>query len=137
MKYMFLESFVFSIKTSKKEQFIRITQDINDIVFRSGADMGNVKIFIPHTTAAVTINQAANPDIIKDILTLLNSSTTNQRLLNSEGNSDSHFKSSLFGVSLEIPIEKGKLALGEWQGVFFCEFDGPRTRKVHIDILGH
>ena len=134
---MFVENNVFSIKSSRREQFISITDDINELVHRSGAEIGNVKIFVPHTTAAVTINQNANPDVIKDIQTILTASIKGHRLLNAEGNSDSHFKSSLFGVSLEIPIEKKKIVLGEWQGVFFCEFDGPRTRKIHVQIWGH
>lgn len=134
---MFVENNVFSIKSSKREQFISITEDINNLVYRSGAEVGVVKIFIPHTTAAVTINQNANPDVIKDIQTILARSVNGNRLLNAEGNSDSHFKSSLFGVSLEIPIERKKIILGEWQGVFFCEFDGPRTRKIHVQVWGH
>ncbi|WP_371804084.1 secondary thiamine-phosphate synthase enzyme YjbQ [Candidatus Lokiarchaeum ossiferum] len=134
---MFVENNLFSIKSSKREQFISITEDINNLVLRSGAEVGVVKIFIPHTTAAVTINQNANPDVIKDIQTILASSIKGHRLLNAEGNSDSHFKSSLFGVSLEIPIERRKMILGEWQGVFFCEFDGPRTRKIHVQVWGH
>ena len=134
---MFVENNVLSIKSAKREQFISITEDISDLVYRSGAEVGMVKIFIPHTTAAVTINQNANPDVLKDIQSILASSIKEHRLLNAEGNSDSHFKSSLFGVSLEIPIDKKKIVLGEWQGIFFCEFDGPRTRKINVQIWGH
>ena len=127
----------FSIKTQKREQFIPITDDLNTLVKKAGARIGSCKIFIPHTTAAVTINENADPDVMRDILTILDELAPHQRrFLHSEGNSDSHIKSSLFDVTLEIPIEKGVLALGQWQGVFFCEFDGPRTRKVNVQIFG-
>jgi secondary thiamine-phosphate synthase enzyme len=133
---MFVESSTFSIKSTRREQFISITGDINDLISRSRSELGIVKIFVPHTTAAITINQNANPDVARDIQTILSNGIKDNQLLNSEGNSDAHFKSSLFGVSIEIPIEKGKLSLGEWQGVFFCEFDGPRTRKIHVQVWG-
>ncbi|MHA1522236.1 MAG: secondary thiamine-phosphate synthase enzyme YjbQ, partial [Promethearchaeota archaeon] len=104
---MFLETYNYSLKTSRREEFIQITQDIDGILKKSGAKSGWVKIFCPHTTAALTINQNANPDVVHDIGTLLHNKVNNQRMLNVEGNSDAHFKSSMFGVFLEIPFENG------------------------------
>lgn len=127
----------FSLKSSKREQFLPISMDLNNLLEKAQAKSGLMKIFIPHTTAAVTINQNANPDVVIDIITILTELIPQKQLLNIEGNSDAHFKSSLFGSSLEIPFEDGKLALGEWQGVFFCEFDGPRTRNIKVQIWAH
>lgn len=124
----------FSLTTSKHEEFIEITRELNEILQKNNSKSGIIKIYIPHTTAAVTINQSANPDVPIDLLTILSELTMNSRLLNVEGNSDAHFKSSLFGTFLEIPFQNVRLSLGEWQGVFFCEFDGPRTRNVKVQI---
>lgn len=124
------------MKTNRREEFIQITQDVEGILKKSGAKFGSAKIFCPHSTASITINQNANPDVIRDIGSILQNHIPHQQLLNVEGNSDAHFKSSLFGVNIEIPIENGVLALGSWQGIFFCEFDGPRTRKVIVQIFG-
>ena len=131
---MFIESYHFSLKSSKREEFIEITERINNFIEEANATDGFVKVFIPHTTAAVTINQNANPDVTSDLITILAEMVHHQRLLNVEGNSDAHFKSSLFGVNLEIPFTNQKLTLGPWQGIFFIEFDGPRTRNVHVQI---
>ena len=127
----------FSLKSKKREQFISISSDLNNLLEKVEAKAGLMKIFIPHTTAAITINQNANPDVVTDINTILSNLIPQQRLLNVEKNSDAHFKSSIFGSSLEIPFEEGKLDLGEWQGVFFCEFDGPRTRNLKIQIWSY
>jgi secondary thiamine-phosphate synthase enzyme len=134
---MFLEMFSLNVKTLKREQFISITDDINALIQKSGAKIGSCKLFVPHTTAAITINENADPDVIRDLFTIMDELIPHQRrFLHSEGNSDSHFKSSFFGVSLEVPIEKGKLSLGQWQGIYFCEFDGPRMRRVKVQIFG-
>ena len=133
-KKLYIESYNFSLKSSKREEFIQITENVNNLIKEAQADEGLVKIFIPHTTAAITINQNANPDVARDIITILGEHIPKKRMLNVEGNSDAHFKSSLFGVFLEIPFENGKMSLGEWQGVYFCEFDGPRTRTVRIQV---
>src|SRR6056297_3938095 len=126
---MFLQVFKFSIKTSKREQFISITDKINELVKESGALVGSCKIFIPHTTAGVIINENSDPDVRRDFQTILTELVPHQRrFLHSEGNSDSHFKSSLMGNNVDVPIDRGKLDLGQWQGIFFAEFDGPRTR---------
>ena len=115
---MFLEHYNFFVKTQKREQFIPITEELNSFVKKSGARNGFCKVFIPHTTAAVTINENADPDVISDITKLIDEMAPHQlHFLHSEGNSDAHMKSSLLGVSLEIPIEEGFLGLGQWQGV--------------------
>ncbi len=133
---MFLQLFKFSIKTTKREQFVPITEKIKKFVKESEAKVGSVKIFIPHTTAGVTINENSDPDVRRDFQTILNEIVPHQRrFLHSEGNSDSHFKSSLIGTFIEVPIEKGEVDLGQMQGIFFCEFDGPRTRTVKLQIL--
>ena len=134
---MFLESHSFTLKTTKREQFLPITDQVNQVVKESGARSGLCKVFIPHTTAGVTITENADPDVITDVLMMFNELVPqHKRFLHSEGNSDAHVKSTIVGVYIEIPIENGRLALGQWQGIFFTEFDGPRTRKVTVTILG-
>lgn len=133
---MFLQSFKFSLKTTKREEFIQITDRISDYVKESGAMFGTCKIFVPHTTAGITINEKSDPELRRDFINILNELIPHQRrFIHSEGNSDAHFKSSLIGTTIEIPIENGALDLGQWQGIFFCEFDGPRTRTVKVMIF--
>jgi secondary thiamine-phosphate synthase enzyme len=122
------------MKTSKREEFIQITEKLNNILKKSEIQNGLMKIYLPHTTAAITINQNANPDVARDIIYILRNLIPHKRLLNVEGNSDAHFKSSLFGVNLEIPFDQNSLNLGDWQGVFLCEFDGPRTRNIRVQL---
>jgi secondary thiamine-phosphate synthase enzyme len=134
---MFFDTFTINLKTVKREQFINITDNVLEVVKKANAKMGSCKIFIPHTTAAVTIQENADPDVVRDVLMVLSELIPQQkRFLHSEGNSDSHTKSAIIGCSLEIPIDKNTLLLGQWQGIFFCEFDGPRTRKVIVQIIG-
>ena len=126
---------ILSVKSQKKTQFIDITSDINNIIQTSGIDQGLCMVFVPHTTAAITINESADPSVKSDILMILNQIIpwdADYRHL--EGNSPAHIKSTLVGSSEFIAIENRRLVLGTWQGVFFCEFDGPRTRKVNIRI---
>jgi secondary thiamine-phosphate synthase enzyme len=125
-----------SVKTRKKTELVDITSDINQLIQNSGTDQGLCMIYVPHTTAAVTINESADPSVKSDILMILNQIIpweANYRHL--EGNSPAHIKSTLVGSSELIAIEKGRLILGTWQGIFFCEFDGPRTRKVNVHIV--
>ena len=125
-----------SVKTRERTEMIDITSDINQIVQKSGTDQGLCMIFVPHTTAAVTINESADPSVKSDILMVLNQIIpweANYRHL--EGNSPAHIKSTLVGSSELIAIENRRLKLGTWQGIFFCEFDGPRTRKVDVRIM--
>ena len=125
-----------SVKTQKRTELIDITSDINQIIQKSGTDQGLCMIYVPHTTAAVTINESADPSVKSDILMVLNQIIPweeNYRHL--EGNSPAHIKSTLVGSSELIAIENRRLILGTWQGIFFCEFDGPRTRKVDVRII--
>jgi len=124
-----------AVKSQKRTQLIDITSDINNLIRNSGIDQGLCMVFVPHTTAAVTINESADPSVKSDILTVLNQIIpweANYRHM--EGNSPAHIKATLVGSSELIAIENGRLALGTWQGIFFCEFDGPRNRKVNISI---
>jgi secondary thiamine-phosphate synthase enzyme len=126
----------FGVKSSTKEELIDITQTVNKIVVRSSLADGVCFIYTPHTTAAITINENADPSVRKDILKGLNSLNFDQiRFSHSEGNSPAHIKSSLIGCSEAVLIENGRLSLGTWQGIYFCEFDGPRTRKVLVKII--
>jgi len=126
----------FGVKTSATEELIDITESVNRIVGRSSLAEGLCIIYTPHTTAAITINENADPSVRKDILKGLDSLNLEQiRFSHSEGNSPAHIKSSLIGCSETVLIENGRLSLGTWQGIYFCEFDGPRTRKVLVKII--
>jgi secondary thiamine-phosphate synthase enzyme len=134
---MILKKNSFTLKSDRREQFIPISEEVNGFVQQVGENIvGVCKIFIPHTTAAVIVNQNVNPDVMRDFQTYLESIVPVKRMLNVQGNSDAHFKSSLLGTSVEIPISNGKLDLGEWQTLFFAEFDGPRMRNVILQIWG-
>ena len=134
---MIIKKYSFSLHTDRREQFIPISEEVNGFVQTIGENVvGVCKIYIPHTTAAVIVNQIKNPDVMRDFQTYLESIVPFKRMLNVQGNSDAHFKSSLLGTFVEIPISKGKLELGEWQDLIFAEFDGPRTRTVVIQIWG-
>ena len=125
-----------SIKTAKRIDLIDITGQIQNIVSKSKAKDGICFVFCPHTTAGLTINENADPQVKRDIINTLNKLVPeNAGYAHSEGNADSHIKSSLFGSSLTIFIEDGQLAFGTWQGIYFCEGDGPRSREVWIKIL--
>ena len=126
----------FSVRTRTRTEFLDISAPVSKIVQESKVQSGLAVVFVPHTTAAVTINENADPSVQHDILADLN------RLIpfagpyqHSEGNSAAHIKSSLVGPSETLLIDNGRLALGTWQGVYFCEFDGPRTRKVWVKII--
>ena len=126
----------FQVRTSKKTEFIDITRSVQEVVRKTGVEEGICFIFIPHTTAAVTINENADPSVCQDILGELNRLVPLQdRYQHLEGNSPAHIKASLIGSSQTVLIESGKLVLGTWQGIFFCEFDGPRNRKVHVKVI--
>lgn len=126
----------FQVRTSKQIEFIDITRYVQEAVEKTGVEEGVCFIFIPHTTAAVTINENADPSVSQDIIMELNKVIPAQdRYQHLEGNSPAHIKASLVGSSQTVLIESGKLALGTWQGIFFCEFDGPRNRNVHVKVL--
>jgi len=127
----------FSVKTGARTQMIDITAQVRDIVRQSGTRNGLVHVFSMHTTGAVTINENADPAVPVDILSCINKVIPfDDNFKHMEGNSAAHIKVSLFGPSEIVAIENGKLVLGTWQSLFFCEFDGPRTRKINVTIIG-
>lgn len=125
-----------SIKTNNKVELIDITTKIQNAVKKTELESGLLQIHIPHTTAAVTINENADPDVKADIKKEINKIVPfDDNYAHLEGNSAAHIKSSLFGVDQNIIIENRKLLLGTWQGIYFCEFDGPRTRNIYLKII--
>jgi len=123
------------VNTGARTEFLDITSAIRSAVRDSGVQSGTCLVFVPHTTAAVTINEGADPSVKTDMLKVLNSVIPfDANYQHAEGNSAAHIKTSLIGSSEEIIIERGDLLLGTWQTIYFCEFDGPRNRKVHIYI---
>ena len=130
-----------NIKTPKREILIDITGKIQDFIEKSKVKEGICHVFIPHTTAGITINENADPSVKNDIIAYLShlipkNSGLNYSFKHSEGNSDAHIKSSLTGSSLDVIIHERKLVLGTWQGIMFAEYDGPRSRKVYLQIRG-
>jgi secondary thiamine-phosphate synthase enzyme len=123
----------FSVSTSKKEEFVDITSEVQGIVKKSGVSSGLCVVFIPHTTAGITINENADPAVCKDILKGLKV-IPETGFAHSEGNSPAHIKASIIGSSVTIYIEEARLRLGTWQGVYLAEFDGPRRREVWIKL---
>ncbi len=127
----------YRIKTTKPQEFIDITNLINKEIKKRNIQEGIAVVFIPHTTAGVTVNENTDPAVVEDILTSLNKVfPVNDNYLHYEGNSHAHIKASIVGSSCSLIIEEGRLKLGTWQGVYFCEFDGPRDRKVYIKVIG-
>lgn len=126
----------FSIKTNSQYEMLNITNQIQNIVYDSGILDGVVYIFVPHTTAAVTINEGADPSVMKDIIKEMDKIVPlRDNYLHMEGNSAAHIKSTLVGASEMVMIENGSLVLGTWQAIFFCEFDGSRQRKVLVKVM--
>ena len=126
----------FSVSTSERVDLVEITSTVAQEVAKSGVGTGTVTIYVPHTTCGVTINESADPDVARDIkMHLAKLVPQDGGFKHYEGNSDSHIKTSMIGSSENIFIENGKLVLGMWQGIFLCDFDGPRTRKVYMKIV--
>jgi secondary thiamine-phosphate synthase enzyme len=127
-----------SLRTSSRNQMLDITSQVAGIVEQSEIKDGDVLVFCPHTTGGITINENADPDVVHDVLLTLDELFPQQRrgYRHCEGNSDSHCKSSLVGASEQVLIQAGRLVLGTWQSVYFCEFDGPRTRRVIVQVKG-
>jgi len=126
----------FQVRTTNQTELINITRDVQKAITEAAVEEGICFIFIPHTTAGVTINENADPNVSKDIVMELNKFVPFQdRYQHLEGNSAAHIKASLVGYSQSLFIKSGKLVLGTWQGIFFCEFDGPRNRKVCVKVL--
>lgn len=124
-----------SIESRMQEQLVDVTGRVSELVSESGVRDGLCIVYTPHTTAAVTINENADPDVVQDILSGLSRIIPEDGFDHSEGNSPAHIKSSIIGASETLIIKDGKLRLGTWQGIYFCEFNGPRTRKVLVKVL--
>jgi len=126
----------FEIKTTKREDLVDISARIDEIVLATGVSEGVVVVSSPHTTAGVTVNENADPDVVRDILTGLERVIPRQGgWRHFEGNSDAHLKTAVVGSSVTVPVERGLMVLGTWQAVYLAEFDGPRTRHVAVTVL--
>ncbi|MGB9789392.1 MAG: secondary thiamine-phosphate synthase enzyme YjbQ [Thermotoga caldifontis] len=126
----------FSLRTKQRVEMVDITDQVQQIVAESGVKSGICFVFVPHTTAGITINEGADRSVRMDIVERLSHIVpANANYHHLEGNSDAHIKASLIGSSVTVPIENAKLALGTWQRIFFCEFDGPRAREVFVQIV--
>ena len=126
-----------SVKSSARTEMIDITGNVQNEIERAAFEDGLCVLYVPHTTAAVTINEGADPAVKSDILMELDRTIPMQDgYRHMEGNSAAHIKASLVGPEQLVLVENGKLVLGTWQRLFFCEFDGPRTRKLHIKLMG-
>jgi secondary thiamine-phosphate synthase enzyme len=124
------------IKTSKRTQFVDITREVEHVVRDAGVTSGVCYVYVPHTTAGVAINEHADPDVAHDVEGILDRLIPhNGPYRHAEGNTDSHMKAILTGTSQTVLIENGALALGTWQGIFLCEFDGPRQRTVFVKVV--
>lgn len=126
----------FEIKTRQRSQLVEITDQIQARVTEADLDTGRVTVYVPHTTAGITINENADPDVVHDLLAQLDEMVPWRQSFyqHGEGNSAAHVKASMMGSSVTVLVESGRLVLGTWQGIWFCEFDGPRTRSVLVDI---
>lgn len=126
-----------SLASHERTQFIDVTPEVNRVVARSGIKEGICYLYVPHTTAGITVNENADPSVAQDILERLSILAPREgRYRHTEGNADAHIKATLVGASQTVPVSEGRLLLGTWQGVFFCEFDGPRRRKVIVRVMG-
>ncbi len=130
------EVYTFGVKTDRPSAMIDVTREIQNIVRESNVKQGICVVFIPHTTAALTINENADPDVVRDFMMEINKIVPqSDGYKHMEGNSAAHIKASMMGFSETIIIEEGRLLLGTWQGIYFMEFDGPRIRKIHVKII--
>jgi secondary thiamine-phosphate synthase enzyme len=128
---------IIAVRTSERNQLVEITEQVQKCVTQAGLGDGMVCVFVPHTTAGVTINENADPDVARDVLdTLAKVIPERAGYRHVEGNSDSHVKSSLIAPSLMVIVEKGRLCLGTWQAIYFTEFDGPRNRQCWVKMIG-
>lgn len=125
-----------TLRTHKRCEFVDITGRVQEVINQAKLRDGAAMIFVPHTTAGVTINENADASVVADLLETLERLIPHQgNYRHSEGNSDSHCKASLMGCSVVVPVKNGELILGTWQGIYFCEFDGPRSRKFQLTAL--
>jgi secondary thiamine-phosphate synthase enzyme len=124
------------VKTSRRTEWVNITSDVSRLVTNSGISSGVCHIYVPHTTAGVTINEGYDPDVASDMEAAFDRMVPRDAgYAHAEGNSDSHIKATLVGSSQSVWIESSRLRLGRWQAIFFCEFDGPRSREIHVKII--
>ena len=128
----------FEVRTQRRTEMVDVTAQVKAQVARSGVRAGVCQVFVPHTTAAVTINENSDPDVPQDLLRVVDALIPfdDPEYRHVEGNSAAHVKATLVGASATVPVEAGQLALGTWQAVFFCEFDGPRRREVWVQVVG-
>ena len=128
----------FDVRTRSRSEMVEITEKVQDAIRASGVRRGVCVVYCPHTTAAITINENADPDVVHDVLLCYERLVPHkqQGFRHSEGNSDSHIKATMVGPSVTVLVEDGAPVLGRWQGIFFCEFDGPRSRTVQVQVVG-
>lgn len=128
----------FTVRTRSRDELADITAQVQDVVRQAGLQSGRAIVYVPHTTAGVTINENADPDVVHDMLKQLDEMVpwSQPFYQHAEGNSASHVKASMMGSSVTVLIDSGRLVLGTWQGIYLCEFDGPRTRNVHVQVSG-
>lgn len=128
--------FTFNVTTGSRNEFVNIDHLIDDALKQSPVDNGIITVFTPHTTAGITINENADPDVTRDLVYGMNQTFDNKKeYRHAEGNTDSHMKSSLTGAGETVIVHDGNVIYGTWQSMYFAEFDGPRTRKVHIKVI--
>lgn len=126
------------ISTARRTQFVPITSKVAEVIANEDWQNGVITLFVPHTTAGITINENADPDVAKDMERFSDELIPqNKNFRHSEGNSDSHIKASFYGSSVQVIIRNGQMWLGTWQGIYLCEFDGPRERKLQLAYTGH
>jgi len=127
----------FSINTNSSTEMVNITSQVQNELGKTEIKNGICTVFVPHTTAGITINEGADPDVADDMIMEINKIVPLQDgYKHAEGNSAAHVKTTLFGSSVQIPVDSGRLSLGTWQAIFLCEFDGPRNRRVVVQVLG-
>lgn len=132
-----METAELTLRTRQRSELQPITPQLHDLIRLHGWQDGILTVFVPHTTAGVTINENADPDVACDMTRFMEQLVPNAPVFrHAEGNSDAHIKASLFGSSVQVMVRGGKLWLGTWQGVYFCEFDGPRSRTVQLAFQG-
>lgn len=126
------------VSTKRRSDMVEITGEVREALRDAGAKAGHVVVYVPHTTAGITINENADPDVVHDFLKQLDTMVPWDQPFyrHGEGNSAAHVKASMMGFSVTVLIDDGDLVLGTWQGIYLCDFDGPRTRKVLIDVVG-
>jgi secondary thiamine-phosphate synthase enzyme len=128
----------FTVRTKTRTELVEVTAEVREAVRAAGVRSGGCVVYCPHTTAAVTVQENADPDVVRDLLLWINEAVPKDvsGFRHAEGNSDAHIKTSLVGPSVTLLIDGGDLVLGTWQGVYFCEFDGPRSRTLMVQVLG-